>query len=95
MQEILSNDDWQFLVEDLLWAVCLQFVQGVSGILINLVLIGHPGSADRVTPHVLNKPSKADRDLIDRAIDEAVHHTADMLRGDLNGAMNHLNGFKA
>ena len=57
--------------------------------------IGHPGSADRVTPHVLNKPSQADRDLIDRAIDEAVYHTADMLRGDLNGAMNRLNGFKA
>ena len=44
---------------------------------------------------MLNKPSKADRDLIDRAIDEAAHYTADMLRGDLNGAMNHLNGFKA
>ena len=57
--------------------------------------IGHPGSADRVTPHVLNKPSAADRDLIEKAIDEAVRHTPDMLRGDLNAAMNGLNGFKA
>ena len=44
---------------------------------------------------MLNKPSKADRDLIDRAIDEAVYHTPDMLRGELNSAMNQLNGFKA
>lgn len=57
--------------------------------------IGHPGSADLVTPHVLNKPSATDRDLIERAIDEAVHHTPDMLRGDLDGAMNALNGFRA
>lgn len=57
--------------------------------------IGHPGSADRVTPHVLSKPSAQDRDLIERAIDEAVRFTPDMLRGDLNGAMNGLNGFRA
>ena len=57
--------------------------------------IGHPGSAALVTPHVLNKPSQADRDLIDRAIDEAVYYTPDLLRGDLNTAMNKLNGFKA
>jgi PTH1 family peptidyl-tRNA hydrolase len=44
---------------------------------------------------VLNKPSRADRDLIDRAVDEAVHHSADILRGDVAGAMNRLNGFKA
>jgi PTH1 family peptidyl-tRNA hydrolase len=57
--------------------------------------IGHPGDASKVTPHVLNKPSRADRDLIDRAVDEAVHHSADILRGDVAGAMNRLNGFKA
>lgn len=57
--------------------------------------IGHPGSAAQVTGHVLNKPSKSDRDLIDRAIDEAVYHTPDLLRGDMNRAMNQLNGFKA
>lgn len=57
--------------------------------------IGHPGDASKVTPHVLGKPSRADRDLIDRAVDEAVHHSADILRGDISGAMNRLNGFKA
>lgn len=57
--------------------------------------IGHPGSADRVTPHVLNKPSATDRALIEHAIDEAVRHTPDLLRGDLNTAMNGLNGFRA
>ena len=57
--------------------------------------IGHPGDASRVTPHVLGKPSSGDRELILRAIDEAIHHTADMLRGDIAGAMNRLNGFKA
>jgi PTH1 family peptidyl-tRNA hydrolase len=57
--------------------------------------IGHPGSADLVTPHVLSKPSRADRDLIERAIDEAVHCTPDLLRGDLSAAMTALNGFRA
>ncbi|MBL7251899.1 aminoacyl-tRNA hydrolase [Alloalcanivorax sp. C16-2] len=57
--------------------------------------IGHPGSADLVTPYVLGKPSPADRDKIERAIDEAVRFTPDLLRGDLNTAMNSLNGFRA
>ena len=56
--------------------------------------IGHPGSADLVTPYVLGKPSPADRDKIERAIDEAVRFTPDLLRGDLNIAMNSLNGFR-
>ena len=57
--------------------------------------IGHPGSADLVTPYVLGKPSPADRDKIEQAIDEAVRFTPDLLRGDLNIAMNGLNGFRA
>ncbi len=57
--------------------------------------IGHPGSAQLVTPHVLNKPSAADRELIERAIDEAVRFTPDMLRGEFSHAMNGLNGFRA
>jgi len=48
-----------------------------------------------VTPHVLNKPSATDRDLIERAIDEAVRFTPDMLRGEFSHAMNSLNGFRA
>ena len=57
--------------------------------------IGHPGDAALVTPHVLGKPSAADRDKIERAVDEAVSYSADMLRGDINRVMNSLNGFKA
>ena len=57
--------------------------------------IGHPGSAELVTPHVLGKPSAADRDKIERAVDEAVSYSADILRGDISRVMNSLNGFKA
>lgn len=57
--------------------------------------IGHPGSAELVTPHVLGKPSAADRDKIERAVDEAVSYSADILRGDISRVMNALNGFKA
>ncbi len=57
--------------------------------------IGHPGSADLVTPYVLSKPSRTDRERVDRAIDEAVRHTPDLLRGDLNAAMNAVNGLQA
>lgn len=57
--------------------------------------IGHPGSAELVTPYVLSKPSRTDRELVDRAIDEAVRHTPDLLRGDLNAAMNAVNGLQA
>ncbi|MFN3712698.1 MAG: aminoacyl-tRNA hydrolase [Alcanivoracaceae bacterium] len=57
--------------------------------------IGHPGNAALVTPHVLGKPPQADREKIERAIDEAVSHSGDILRGDINRVMNSLNAFKA
>lgn len=57
--------------------------------------IDHPGSASLVTAHVLNKPSQNDHTLIMRAIDEAAHYTPLLLRGELNSAMNGLNGFRA
>jgi len=57
--------------------------------------IGHPGAAHLVTPHVLNKPSPADRDKIDRAVDEALSYSGEILRGDISKAMNSLNAFKA
>lgn len=57
--------------------------------------IGHPGAAHLVTPHVLNKPQQSDRDKIDRAIDEALSYSGEILRGDINKAMNSLNAFKA
>lgn len=57
--------------------------------------IGHPGAAHLVTPHVLNKPAAADREKIERAIDEALSYSGDIFRGDISKAMNSLNGFKA
>lgn len=57
--------------------------------------IGHPGDASKVSNYVLSKPASNDRSVIERAIDEALHNTADILRGDISGAMNRLNGFKA
>ena len=56
--------------------------------------IGHPGAAHLVTPHVLNKPMRGDKDKIDRAIDEALSYSGDILRGEISKAMNSLNGFK-
>ena len=57
--------------------------------------IDHSGAAHLVTPHVLNKPSQSDRDLIERAVDEAISYSGDILRGEINLAMNSLNAFKA
>ncbi|HLR16839.1 MAG TPA: aminoacyl-tRNA hydrolase [Alcanivoracaceae bacterium] len=57
--------------------------------------IGHPGSSDLVTPHVLGKPSAHDRELIERSIDEALRYTNDILDGNLNRAMTELNSFRA
>ena len=57
--------------------------------------IGHPGDARLVTAHVLNKPSAEDRQKIDTAIDEALRHTGELLRGEFAAVMNSLNGFKA
>ncbi|MBA3979019.1 MAG: aminoacyl-tRNA hydrolase [Alcanivorax sp.] len=57
--------------------------------------ISHPGSADLVTPHVLGKPAPADRERIERAIDEALRYTGEIVRGEIDQAMNQLNGFRA
>lgn len=56
--------------------------------------IGHPGNAALVTPHVLGKPSQDDRILIERAIDEAVRYTDEIVSGELPRAMNGINSFK-
>jgi peptidyl-tRNA hydrolase, PTH1 family len=57
--------------------------------------IGHPGAAERVSPHVLSRPSPTDRALIDRCIDEAVQATPLAVRGEWPLAMTRLNSFKA
>jgi PTH1 family peptidyl-tRNA hydrolase len=56
--------------------------------------IGHPGHRDRVTGHVLGKAPRAEQDLLDQALDEALRLTAMMVKGDVPRAMNQLNSFK-
>lgn len=56
--------------------------------------IGHPGDAKKVADFVLGKPPSSERDLIDRALDEALAQAKTMIGGDIARAMNKLNGFK-
>lgn len=57
--------------------------------------IGHPGSAKDVSGFVLTKAPAKEQELIERALDEAVSLSDDMIAGKLAQAMNKLNGFKA
>jgi PTH1 family peptidyl-tRNA hydrolase len=57
--------------------------------------IGHPGHASKVTGHVLNTPSQADRERIDACIDEAIAALPLLLDGDSTKAMTQLHSFNA
>jgi PTH1 family peptidyl-tRNA hydrolase len=57
--------------------------------------IGHPGHASKVTGHVLNAPSQADRERIDASIDEAIAALPLLLDGDSTKAMTRLHSFNA
>lgn len=57
--------------------------------------IGHPGDAKKVSGFVLTKAPSSEQDLIDRAVDEALSLSDDIIAGKLSLAMNKLNGFKA
>lgn len=52
--------------------------------------IGHPGSKDRVTNHVLSKAKKAEQDQINLAIDNAIRVLPQILTGDFDSAMREL-----
>jgi PTH1 family peptidyl-tRNA hydrolase len=52
--------------------------------------IDHPGNAKDVSDYVLARPSRADRDAIERAIDDAVRALPAMLEGDPEKAMREL-----
>lgn len=52
--------------------------------------IGHPGNARDVSDYVLGRPSKADRELIERAIDDAARIVPTMVAGDTEKAMREL-----
>lgn len=57
--------------------------------------IGHPGHRDKVTGHVLGKPSSGEKQAIDSAIDEAVRCTDILLRDGLTAAQQRLHTFTA
>nr|WP_218058733.1 aminoacyl-tRNA hydrolase [Gilliamella apicola] len=57
--------------------------------------IGHPGDKNKVVGYVLNKPSKSEQELIDKAIDESVRCTDILLSEGIEVAMNKLHAFKA
>ena len=56
--------------------------------------IGHPGNAAQVTPYVLHRPGREERDRIDDAIAEAVAALPNILSGDLARARNSLHSRK-
>lgn len=56
--------------------------------------IGHPGHKDKVHGHVLGRAPKAEQDLLDQALDEALRLTPMIVQGDIARAMSQLNGFK-
>lgn len=57
--------------------------------------IGHPGSAEKVTGHVLNKAPAAEHQQMLDAIDEAIRALPDAITGDWAKAMNYLHTFRA
>jgi PTH1 family peptidyl-tRNA hydrolase len=57
--------------------------------------VGHPGEKSDVTGHVLGKASARDRDLIDQCIAQALQYMPLAIEGNIEQAMNELNGFNA
>jgi PTH1 family peptidyl-tRNA hydrolase len=52
--------------------------------------VGHPGDRGGVTSHVLGKVSRADRELIDNCIEDAIASVPHAVAGDWQLAMQHL-----
>ena len=52
--------------------------------------VGHPGHKDKVIGSVLGRPSRADKKLIDEAIDKALELTPLLLDGEFNKVMTQL-----
>ena len=56
--------------------------------------IGHPGHRDLVAGYVLNKPSPADRDALEKVLDEATDCVEMIFKDGVVKATNRLNSFK-
>ena len=56
--------------------------------------IGHPGSKDRVSGHVLSKAPSSEQNLMDDAIAHALSRIQLLVNGDTQQAMNQINAYK-
>jgi len=56
--------------------------------------VGHPGTKEHVTGHVLSKAMPEDRDVIYACIDEALATMPLVVKGEWQQAMNRLHNFK-
>lgn len=52
--------------------------------------IGHPGQKDKVHPYVLNEPSRADKELIENAIDSALQAVPKLMSGEFQKVYQYL-----
>ena len=52
--------------------------------------VGHPGSRDSVTPHVLGRPCQEDKKLIDESLDNSLNVMSLVFKGELEKAMQEL-----
>ena len=56
--------------------------------------IGHPGSKERVSGHVLGKAPSSEQALMDAAIDHALSKVKMLVDGQVSQAMNQINAYK-
>nr|WP_218946188.1 MULTISPECIES: aminoacyl-tRNA hydrolase [unclassified Acinetobacter] len=56
--------------------------------------IGHPGSKERVSGHVLGKAPSSEQGLMDDAIAHALSRTKLLVSGEIPQAMNQINAYK-
>ena len=56
--------------------------------------IGHPGSKERVSGHVLSKASSNEQKLMDDAIHHALSRIKLLVNGEIQQAMNQINAYK-
>ncbi len=52
--------------------------------------IGHPGDRHQVTPYVLGRAPAAEQQLLEQAVDRAVHQLENLLAGRFDAVMNEL-----
>ena len=56
--------------------------------------IGHPGSKEQVSGHVLGKAPSTEQALMDAAIEYALSKTKMLVQGQVSQAMNQINAYK-